>query len=150
MILCFRGGEAGWEPLWENQWRCRNSKALLFWELEDQSSSGQAECLHLSQVTPWPEGTRATVESAGVLSVLHWMLLYEVYEVVFSIIKCCSAQALKGTLGLPLIRFEDAIINMYPYTRVHPYETQEMIINDILKHFKEVLNILHSELLYLH
>uniref|UniRef100_A0A9J7Y3S5 Vacuolar protein sorting 13 homolog D n=1 Tax=Cyprinus carpio carpio TaxID=630221 RepID=A0A9J7Y3S5_CYPCA len=48
-------------------------------------------------------------------------------------------KALKGTLGFPLIRFEDAIINMYPYTRVHPYETQEMIINDILKHFKEEL-----------
>ncbi|XP_065141972.1 intermembrane lipid transfer protein VPS13D isoform X2 [Paramisgurnus dabryanus] len=48
-------------------------------------------------------------------------------------------KALKGTLGFPLIRFEDAIINMNPYTRVHPYETQEMIINDILKHFKEEL-----------
>uniref|UniRef100_A0A8C2JST0 Vacuolar protein sorting 13 homolog D n=1 Tax=Cyprinus carpio TaxID=7962 RepID=A0A8C2JST0_CYPCA len=48
-------------------------------------------------------------------------------------------KALKGTLGLPLIRFEDAIINMKPYTRVHPYETQEMIISDILKHFKEEL-----------
>uniref|UniRef100_A0A9J8AXX9 Vacuolar protein sorting 13 homolog D n=1 Tax=Cyprinus carpio carpio TaxID=630221 RepID=A0A9J8AXX9_CYPCA len=48
-------------------------------------------------------------------------------------------KALKGTLGFPLIRFEDAIINMKPYTRVHPYETQEMIISDILKHFKEEL-----------
>ncbi|KAG5282212.1 hypothetical protein AALO_G00053510 [Alosa alosa] len=48
-------------------------------------------------------------------------------------------KALKGTLGIPLIRFEDAIINMYPYTRVHPYETQEIIINDILKHFREEL-----------
>lgn len=49
-----------------------------------------------------------------------------------------SLQALKGTLGFPLVRFEDAIINMYPFTRVHPYETQEIIINDILKHFREV------------
>ncbi|TRY87039.1 hypothetical protein DNTS_009138 [Danionella cerebrum] len=48
-------------------------------------------------------------------------------------------KALKGTLGFPLVRFEDAIINMYPYTRVHPYETQEMIISDVLKHFKEEL-----------
>lgn len=47
-------------------------------------------------------------------------------------------QALKGTLGFPLVRFEDAVINMYPFTRVHPYETQEIIINDILKHFREV------------
>uniref|UniRef100_A0A3Q3XBB5 UBA domain-containing protein n=1 Tax=Mola mola TaxID=94237 RepID=A0A3Q3XBB5_MOLML len=48
-------------------------------------------------------------------------------------------KVLKGTLGFPLIRFEDAIINMYPFTRVHPYETQEIIINDILKHFREEL-----------
>lgn len=48
-------------------------------------------------------------------------------------------KALKGTLGFPLIRFEDAVINMYPFTRVHPYETQEIIINDILKHFREEL-----------
>uniref|UniRef100_A0A1A7ZDZ5 Vacuolar protein sorting 13D n=1 Tax=Nothobranchius furzeri TaxID=105023 RepID=A0A1A7ZDZ5_NOTFU len=48
-------------------------------------------------------------------------------------------KALKGTLGFPLVRFEDAIINMYPFTRVHPYETQEIIINDILKHFREEL-----------
>lgn len=54
MILHFRGREAGWEPLWESQRRCRNSKALLFWKLEDQCSSGQAECLHFSQVAPWP------------------------------------------------------------------------------------------------
>ncbi|KAJ8370962.1 hypothetical protein SKAU_G00109900 [Synaphobranchus kaupii] len=48
-------------------------------------------------------------------------------------------KALKGTLGIPLIRFEDAVINMYPFTRVHPYETQEIIINDVLKHFREEL-----------
>ncbi|KAI5095714.1 vacuolar protein sorting-associated protein 13D isoform X1, partial [Silurus meridionalis] len=48
-------------------------------------------------------------------------------------------KALKGTLGIPLIRFEDAVINMYSFTRVHPYETQEIIINDILKHFREEL-----------
>ncbi|KAJ8257579.1 hypothetical protein GJAV_G00187290 [Gymnothorax javanicus] len=48
-------------------------------------------------------------------------------------------KALKGTLGILLIRFEDAVINMYPYTRVHPYETQEIILNDVLKHFREEL-----------
>lgn len=30
------------------------------------------------------------------------------------------------------------MINLDPFTRVHPYETQEFIINDILKHFQEV------------
>ncbi|XP_066547335.1 intermembrane lipid transfer protein VPS13D isoform X1 [Amia ocellicauda] len=48
-------------------------------------------------------------------------------------------KALKGILGMPLIRFEDAVINMDPYTRVHPYETQEIIINGIFKHFREEL-----------
>ncbi|NXG45301.1 VP13D protein, partial [Psilopogon haemacephalus] len=48
-------------------------------------------------------------------------------------------KALKSTLGIPLIRFEDAVINLDPFTRVHPYETQEFIINDILKHFQEEL-----------
>ncbi|XP_026223935.1 vacuolar protein sorting-associated protein 13D isoform X3 [Anabas testudineus] len=48
-------------------------------------------------------------------------------------------KVLKGTLGFPLVRFEDAVINMYPFTRVHPYETQEIILNDILKHFREEL-----------
>ncbi|XP_078095173.1 intermembrane lipid transfer protein VPS13D isoform X6 [Mustelus asterias] len=48
-------------------------------------------------------------------------------------------KALKGILGIRLIRFEDAVIHLDPYTRVHPYETQEFIINDILKHFKEEL-----------
>lgn len=47
-------------------------------------------------------------------------------------------QALKSTLGFPLIRFEDAVINLDPFTRVHPYETKEFIINDVLKHFQEV------------
>ncbi|XP_077474724.1 intermembrane lipid transfer protein VPS13D isoform X1 [Stigmatopora argus] len=48
-------------------------------------------------------------------------------------------KVLKGTLGFPLVRFEDAVVNMYPFTRVHPYETQEIIINDIFKHFREEL-----------
>lgn len=48
-------------------------------------------------------------------------------------------KALKSTLGFPLIRFEDAVINLDPFTRVHPYETQEFIINDVLKHFQEEL-----------
>lgn len=30
------------------------------------------------------------------------------------------------------------MINLDPFTRVHPYETKEFIINDILKHFQEV------------
>ncbi|ETE58023.1 Vacuolar protein sorting-associated protein 13D, partial [Ophiophagus hannah] len=46
-------------------------------------------------------------------------------------------KALKSTLGFPLVRFEDAVIDLDPYTRVHPYETKSFIINDILKHFQE-------------
>ncbi|XP_043916363.1 vacuolar protein sorting-associated protein 13D [Protopterus annectens] len=46
-------------------------------------------------------------------------------------------KALKSTLGFPLIRFEDAVIDLDPYIRVHPYETQEFIVADVLKHFQE-------------
>ncbi|KAM4703144.1 intermembrane lipid transfer protein VPS13D [Rhinophrynus dorsalis] len=46
---------------------------------------------------------------------------------------------LKSTLGFPLIKFEDALIDLDPFTRVHPYETKEFIINDIIKHFQEEL-----------
>ncbi|XP_048963149.1 intermembrane lipid transfer protein VPS13D isoform X16 [Canis lupus dingo] len=59
-------------------------------------------------------------------------------------------KALKSTLGFPLIRFEDAVINLDPFTRVHPYETKEFIINDILKHFQELVifpfNCLESDI----
>ncbi|KAL7978620.1 hypothetical protein Chor_005602, partial [Crotalus horridus] len=48
-------------------------------------------------------------------------------------------KALKSTLGFPLVRFEDAVIDLDPYTRVHPYETKSFIVNDILKHFQEEL-----------
>ncbi|XP_069467009.1 intermembrane lipid transfer protein VPS13D [Ambystoma mexicanum] len=48
-------------------------------------------------------------------------------------------KALKSTLGFPLIKFEDAVIDLDPFTRVHPYETKEFIINDVLKHFQEEL-----------
>ncbi|KAM4015734.1 LOW QUALITY PROTEIN: intermembrane lipid transfer protein VPS13D [Anomaloglossus baeobatrachus] len=48
-------------------------------------------------------------------------------------------KALKSTLGFPLIKFEDAVIDLDPYTRVHPYESREFIINDVLKHFQEEL-----------
>ncbi|XP_073441688.1 intermembrane lipid transfer protein VPS13D isoform X3 [Dendrobates tinctorius] len=48
-------------------------------------------------------------------------------------------KALKSTLGFPLIKFEDAVIDLDPYTRVHPYESREFLINDVLKHFQEEL-----------
>ncbi|KAM9299302.1 intermembrane lipid transfer protein VPS13D [Gastrophryne carolinensis] len=48
-------------------------------------------------------------------------------------------KVLKSTLGFPLIKFEDAVIDLDPFTRVHPYETREFIINDVLKHFQEEL-----------
>ncbi|KAE8593143.1 hypothetical protein XENTR_v10019000 [Xenopus tropicalis] len=48
-------------------------------------------------------------------------------------------KALKSTLGFPLIKFEDAVIDLDPFAKVHPYETQEFIINDIIKHFQEEL-----------
>ncbi|KAG8434275.1 hypothetical protein GDO86_012595 [Hymenochirus boettgeri] len=48
-------------------------------------------------------------------------------------------KVLKSTLGFPLIKFEDAVIDLDPFSRVHPYETQEFLINDVIKHFQEEL-----------
>ncbi|XP_018408139.1 PREDICTED: vacuolar protein sorting-associated protein 13D [Nanorana parkeri] len=48
-------------------------------------------------------------------------------------------KALKSSLGFPLIKFEDAVIDLDPFTRVHPYESRDFIVNDILKHFQEEL-----------
>ncbi|XP_040182653.1 vacuolar protein sorting-associated protein 13D [Rana temporaria] len=48
-------------------------------------------------------------------------------------------KALKSSLGFPLIKFEDAVIDLDPFTRVHPYESWDFIVNDVLKHFQEEL-----------
>lgn len=42
-------------------------------------------------------------------------------------------------LGLTLIRFEDAAVELKPFIKRHPFETAQFLINSIVKHFKEEL-----------
>ncbi|KFM78297.1 Vacuolar protein sorting-associated protein 13D, partial [Stegodyphus mimosarum] len=45
----------------------------------------------------------------------------------------------KKKMGLRLIRFEDATIELDPFLRVHPFETAEFLIDSIVEHYKEEL-----------
>lgn len=45
---------------------------------------------------------------------------------------------LKRRLGLTLIRFEDAAVELEPFVRAHPFETPACLARQLLKHFKEV------------
>ncbi|KAL0274818.1 UNVERIFIED_CONTAM: hypothetical protein PYX00_002852 [Menopon gallinae] len=47
--------------------------------------------------------------------------------------------ALKRKLGLTLIRFEDAAVELKPFIKRHPFETAQFLLNSIVKHFKEEL-----------
>lgn len=48
-------------------------------------------------------------------------------------------QAIKKKLGLTLIKFEDAAVELEPFIKRHPFETAQFLINSILKHFKQEL-----------
>lgn len=52
-------------------------------------------------------------------------------------------QAIKRKLGLTLIKFEDAAVELEPFVRAHPFETSQFLINSIVKHFKDV-SVLNS------
>lgn len=47
-------------------------------------------------------------------------------------------QSIKRKLGLTLIKFEDAAVDLKPFERRHPFETSQFLINSIIKHFKDV------------
>ncbi|CAH0555796.1 unnamed protein product [Brassicogethes aeneus] len=48
-------------------------------------------------------------------------------------------QRIKRKLGLRLIKFEDAAVDLEAFDRKHPFETSQFLINSIVKHFKEEL-----------
>lgn len=56
-------------------------------------------------------------------------------------------KAIKRKLGLTLIKFEDANIELHPFIRAHPFETAQLIIDSIIKHYKVILkpNIYSSD-----
>jgi vacuolar protein sorting-associated protein 13D len=45
-------------------------------------------------------------------------------------------KAIKRKLGLTLIKFEDANIELHPFIRSHPFETAQLIIDSVVKHYK--------------
>lgn len=46
--------------------------------------------------------------------------------------------AIKKKLGLTLIKFEDATIELEPFIRKHPFESSQFLIHSIIKHYKDV------------
>ncbi|XP_033641822.1 vacuolar protein sorting-associated protein 13D-like isoform X2 [Asterias rubens] len=48
-------------------------------------------------------------------------------------------KALKTQQRLFLIQFEDAPVSLDPFTRLHPFETQEFLLDAVIKHYTEEL-----------
>ncbi|KAJ8920133.1 hypothetical protein NQ315_011790 [Exocentrus adspersus] len=48
-------------------------------------------------------------------------------------------QRIKKKLGLTLIKFEDAAVDLQAFEREHPFETREFLFKSIIKHFKDEL-----------
>ena len=50
-------------------------------------------------------------------------------------------QAIKTQQHLFLIQFEDAPVSLDPFTRLHPFETQEFLLDAAMKHYTEVVKL---------
>lgn len=50
-------------------------------------------------------------------------------------------QAVKRKLGLTLINFENATIELEPFVKKHPFESSQFLIHSIIKHYKDVRKI---------
>ncbi|XP_066594830.1 intermembrane lipid transfer protein Vps13D isoform X2 [Prorops nasuta] len=48
-------------------------------------------------------------------------------------------QTVKRKLGLTLIKFEDATIELEPFIKQHPFESSQFLIHSIVKHYKDEL-----------
>ena len=48
-------------------------------------------------------------------------------------------QIVKKKLGLSLITFEDANVDLEPFIRVHPFETVNFLTNSVLHHYQDEL-----------
>ncbi|XP_046815359.1 vacuolar protein sorting-associated protein 13D isoform X1 [Vespa crabro] len=48
-------------------------------------------------------------------------------------------QAIKRKLGLTLIKFEDATIELEPFVKRHPFENIQFLLHSIIKHYKDEL-----------
>ena len=43
---------------------------------------------------------------------------------------------IKEYWGIPMVKFEDAQVDLDPFIRVHPFETSAFLIDSILKHYE--------------
>lgn len=50
-----------------------------------------------------------------------------------------NLQSIKRKLGLTLIKFEDATIELEPFIKQHPFESSQFLIHSIIKHYKDEL-----------
>lgn len=50
-----------------------------------------------------------------------------------------TLQSIKRKLGLTLIKFEDASIELEPFIKKHPFESSQFLIHSIIKHYKDEL-----------
>jgi hypothetical protein len=51
-------------------------------------------------------------------------------------------QSIKRKLGLTLIKFEDASVDLKPFIKNHSFESSKFFLHSILKHYKDVSNML--------
>jgi len=49
-----------------------------------------------------------------------------------------NLQAIKRKLGLTLINFENATIELEPFIKKHPFENSQFLMHSIVKHYKDV------------
>jgi hypothetical protein len=47
-------------------------------------------------------------------------------------------QSIKRKLGLTLIKFEDASVDLKPFVKNHSFESSKFFLHSILKHYKDV------------
>lgn len=52
--------------------------------------------------------------------------------------------ALKKRLGLTMIRFEDAAVELEPFVRAHAFDTAACLARQTLLHFKDVSTIFYD------
>lgn len=55
---------------------------------------------------------------------------------------CSHLTAIKRKLGLTLIKFQDAAVELEPFVRRHVFENSQFLLNSIIKHYKDVRHIL--------